>query len=88
MPTPAVNVAARGARRGQVAPAAQHRPPRRVDEEVELDEQRLRADRVQPELELGHDAEVAAAAAQAPEQLGVLVRAGAHARSPSAVTIS
>ena len=32
---------------------------------------RLAGDRVQPELELGHDAEVAAAAAQAPEQLRV-----------------
>ena len=31
----------------------------------------LAGDRVQPELELGHDAEVAAAAAQAPEQLGL-----------------
>jgi hypothetical protein len=31
----------------------------------------LLSDGVQPELELGHDAEVAAAAAQAPEQLRV-----------------
>ena len=47
----------------------------------------LRADRVQLELERRHDAEVAAAAAQRPEQLGVLVGAGAHG-SPSAVTSS
>ena len=40
--------------------------------------QHHRADRMQPELERGHDAEVAAAAAQAPEQLGVLVLAGVH----------
>ena len=43
----------------------------------------LRADRVQRELERGHDAEVAAAAAQRPEQLGMLVRAPrARARRP------
>ena len=35
-------------------------------------------DLVQPELEPGHDAEVAAAATQRPEQVGVLVLAGAH----------
>ena len=40
--------------------------------------QHHRADRVQPELERRRDAEVAAAAAQAPEQLGVLVLAGVH----------
>ena len=39
--------------------------------EEELDDVGLAGDRVQPELELGHDAEVAAAAAQAPEQLRV-----------------
>jgi hypothetical protein len=33
---------------------------------------------VEPELELGDDAEVAAAAADAPEQVGVLVLAGAY----------
>jgi hypothetical protein len=33
---------------------------------------------VQPELELGDDAEVAAAAADAPEQVGVLVLAGPY----------
>ena len=33
----------------------------------------LRPDRVEPQLDRGHDAEVAAAAAQRPEQLGVLV---------------
>ena len=39
-----------------------------------------RADRVQPEVERGDDAEVAAAAAQPPEQVGVLVgRRGHHA---------
>ena len=37
-----------------------------------------RADRVQPELELGHDAEVAAAAAQAPEQIRILGLARGH----------
>ena len=40
--------------------------------EEEVGDQRLRADRVQPELELGHDPEVAAASAQPPEQVGVL----------------
>ena len=38
----------------------------------------LRADRVQLELEAGDHAEVAAAAADRPEQVGVLVGAGAH----------
>jgi hypothetical protein len=33
---------------------------------------------MQGELERGHDAEVAAAAPQRPQQVGVLVRAGAH----------
>src|SRR5262245_40634421 len=37
-----------------------------------------RPDRMQPELELGDDAEVAAAAAQRPEQLRVAVRAGLY----------
>ena len=37
----------------------------------------LRADRVQRELDRGDDAEVAAAAAQRPEQVGVLVGGGA-----------
>ena len=45
------------------------------------------AHRVEPELERGDDAEVAAAAAQRPEQLG-LVLASARTRSPSAVTSS
>ena len=40
--------------------------------------QQHRADRVQPELERGRDAEVPAAAAQAPQQLGILVLAGVH----------
>ena len=40
--------------------------------------QQHRADRVQPVLERGRDAEVPAAAAQAPQQLGILVLAGVH----------
>ena len=63
----------RGRARGdrvQVAPAAQRRR-RILDREEELDDVGLAGDRVQPELELGDDAEVAAAAAQAPEQLRV-----------------
>src|SRR5690606_6192918 len=44
--------------------------------EVELGHQRPRARLVQLELELGDDAEVAAAAAQPPEQLAVAVPAG------------
>ena len=47
----------------------------RVQDHPRVDD---RADRVQPELERGHDAEVAAAALEAPEQLGVLVGARAH----------
>ena len=39
------------------------------------------ADRVRAELERGDDAEVAAAAAQRPEQVGVLVGAGVHLRA-------
>ena len=65
---------------------------RRVDHEVAEAPQRLASlrarvehepaedlgpDRVQRELERGHDAEVAAAAAQRPEQLGMLVGGGA-----------
>jgi hypothetical protein len=38
----------------------------------------LRADRMQSELEVGHDAEVPTAAAHAPEQIRVLVLAGLH----------
>ena len=41
---------------------------------VELDTERLSADLVQLELELGDYTEVPAAAPQTPEQLGVLVR--------------
>ena len=40
----------------------------------ELGDQGAGSDLVQPELELGDDAEVAAATAQAPEQVGVLGR--------------
>jgi hypothetical protein len=60
-------------RRGrvEVPPAAQHRRGV-LDREEELDDVRPAGDRVQPELELGHDPEVAAAAAQPPEQLGVV----------------
>ena len=54
------------------------RGPQRVRRAVLLDEQHRelheRADLVQPELELGDDAEVAAAAAQRPEQVRVLGR--------------
>ena len=35
-----------------------------------------RPERLEAELELGHDAEVAAAAAQRPEELGIAVRSG------------
>ena len=67
----------RRARRHEVAAEAQRarRPSGRVHEHpAEHD----RPDRVQPELELGDDAEVAAAAAQPPEQVGVLVVAARH----------
>ena len=57
-------------RRVQVAPAAQHRR-RLLDRVEELDDVGPAGDRLQPELELGHHAEVAAAAAQSPEQLRV-----------------
>ena len=56
--------------RAQVTPAAQHRC-RVLDREEQVDDVRLFGHRVQPELELGDDAEVAATAAQAPEQIGV-----------------
>ena len=63
----------RGRTRGdrvQIAPATQRRW-RIVDREEQLDDVSLTGHRVQPELELGDDAEVAAAAAQAPEQVRV-----------------
>jgi hypothetical protein len=64
-----------GRRLADVAPVAQH--PRRVfRREGPLGRQRPRAHLVQPELEPGDDAEVAAAAAQAPVQVGMLHRAG------------
>ena len=44
--------------------------------------------RVQRELERGHDAEVAATAADAPEQIGVLLGARSQPAVPSAVTTS
>ena len=56
----------------------------RVEEQREVDH---RPDRVQPELELGDHAEVAAAAAQRPEQVRVLVLGRPQDR-PSAVTTS
>src|SRR6202042_2823454 len=40
-----------------------------------------RAERMSLKLERGHDAEVAAAAAQRPEQIGMLSRAGVHLRA-------
>ena len=49
-----------------------------VEAEEEQPEVDQRADRVERELERRDDAEVAAAAAQRPEQIGVLVRRGAH----------
>ena len=62
-------------RRTEVTPPAQ-RGGRLVDGEVDLDRQRLRADVVQPELELGDHPEVAPASAQRPVQVGVLGLAG------------
>src|SRR5204863_9189807 len=55
------------------APGAQDlaRLSERVDDEARID---LRADRMEGELERRDDAEVAAAAAQRPEQLGLLAR--------------
>ena len=63
--------------RDEVAAEAQHLAPRSTtpEEEPEVDD---RPDLVQPELERGHDAEVAAAAAECPEQVGVLVGRGAQ----------
>jgi len=62
---------------GPVAPAAQHLG-RTIDTEHHQPGEHARAERVQAELKLGDDAEVAAAAADAPEQVGVLTLAGAH----------
>ena len=60
------------------SPAATCAGPQRVRRAVLLDREHRelhdRTDVVQPELELGHDAEVAAAAAQRPEQVRVLGR--------------
>ena len=53
--------------------------PQHVAGVLELEEHRAAVDvldRVQPELERGHDAEVAAAAAERPEQVRVLRLAG------------
>ena len=61
----------------QVSPSG-HRRAGIGHREVELGAHGARAGHVQLELELGHDAEVAAATAQPPEQLGVLLRRGAH----------
>ena len=60
----------------------------RVVEFVEEDPDVDVVDRMQLELERGHDAEVAAAAAERPEQVRVLVLAGVHWTWPSAVTTS
>ena len=73
----AVKVACRG------AAAARSRQPRSASRGVgeierQLGDERARADGVQAELELGDDPEVAAAAAQSPEQLGMLVGADAQ----------
>jgi hypothetical protein len=62
---------------GPVAPAAQHLG-RTIDTEHHQPGEHGRAERVQAELEFGDEAEVAAAAADAPEQVGVLTLAGAH----------
>ena len=40
--------------------------------------ERLRPERMQLKLELGHDAEVAAAAAERPEEVGIFICAGPH----------
>lgn len=62
---------------GPVAPLSQDiRGP--VDREYGQPGEHDRAERVQLELELRHDAEVAAAAADTPEQVGVLPLAGLH----------
>ena len=58
-----------------VAPGAHRSPGRRLAEvEVEVRDERPTRRGVEPELELGHDPEVAAAAAQPPEQVRVLRR--------------
>ena len=63
--------------------------PRRVLERPEhRAAEHQRPDRVQPVLERGGDAEVAAAAAQAPEQLGLGARRRRACARPSAVTSS
>ena len=72
----AVSVAGAGSVGEQVAPAA-HRLRGFGRREGELDDEGMAGDRVQAERELGHDAEVAAAAAQPPVQVGVLVGGGA-----------
>ena len=75
---PARTVAATGRAAGgpgQVAPVGQRRRGIR-DREVQLDTQRTGAGVVQPELELGHHAEVPATATQPPEQFGILFRRG------------
>ncbi len=61
----------------QISPTSDCRPGVR-HREVELGAHGVRAGHVQLELELGHHAEVAATAAQPPEQLGVLVRRCTH----------
>jgi hypothetical protein len=63
--------------RVQVPPAAQRRR-RFLDPEEQRDDVGPAGDRMEPELELGDDAEVAAAAAQAPEQLRVSGRVDAE----------
>ncbi len=73
----AVSVAGRG------ACAARSRQPRRApaarfEREGQLRDERPRADAVQSELELDHDAEVAATATQAPEQIWVLIGGCPH----------
>ena len=73
----AASAGTRGRRRA--ARAVLDRPERRPADHVR--------DRMSAERELGHDAEVAAAAAQRPEQVGVLVGARGHSW-PSASTTS
>ena len=71
----------RPARLDDVAEAA-CTPPSRVGERAGC-RRRRRADRVQPELELGDDAEVAAAAAQRPREIALVV--ARLDRAPSAI---
>ena len=74
--TQQVSSSGRRCQRLPVLPQHVLRVGERMDDEAGED---LRADRVQPELERRDDAEIAAAAADRPEQVGVLRLARAHA---------